>query len=223
MKTKYILTASLLGAATVNSATITWSTQANAAPALLTTVLEAQAFDDDGSATSGIWTSVAGNAAATTYANIHPTLNEGAAATSDNGIIPTSGDADLDAVLGEHAWTNADFATFTLTNLTAGDTYRIQFYFSDTRTVSGIDLRQLHFDDGNGNDSTIFTRGSGMSTYGTFVADGTGTQTINYTSDTPSGGVGLNGYVISTTPVPEPTSSALLGLGGLALILRRRK
>ena len=29
--------------------------------------------------------------------------------------------------------------------------------------------------------------------------------------------------IIDTTPVPEPSSTALLGLGGLALILRRRK
>ncbi|MCP5537428.1 MAG: PEP-CTERM sorting domain-containing protein [Akkermansiaceae bacterium] len=30
-------------------------------------------------------------------------------------------------------------------------------------------------------------------------------------------------FAVATTPVPEPSSSALLGLGGLALILRRRK
>ncbi len=37
---------------------------------------------------------------------------------------------------------------------------------------------------------------------------------------------GINGFALATAvvnPVPEPSSTALLGLGGLALILRRRK
>ena len=33
----------------------------------------------------------------------------------------------------------------------------------------------------------------------------------------------VDNYSVSSAPVPEPTSTALLGLGGLALILRRRK
>ncbi|MBT8045391.1 MAG: PEP-CTERM sorting domain-containing protein, partial [Verrucomicrobiae bacterium] len=33
----------------------------------------------------------------------------------------------------------------------------------------------------------------------------------------------LSGYTVETVPVPEPSTSALLGLAGLALILRRRK
>ncbi|MGJ8656005.1 MAG: PEP-CTERM sorting domain-containing protein [Akkermansiaceae bacterium] len=32
-----------------------------------------------------------------------------------------------------------------------------------------------------------------------------------------------NNFVLTVTPVPEPSSTALLGLGGLALIMRRRK
>ncbi len=32
-----------------------------------------------------------------------------------------------------------------------------------------------------------------------------------------------SGYTLTVNPVPEPSSAALLGLGGLALILRRRK
>ena len=34
---------------------------------------------------------------------------------------------------------------------------------------------------------------------------------------------GVDSVVVDVTPVPEPSSTALLGLGGLALILRRRK
>ncbi len=35
--------------------------------------------------------------------------------------------------------------------------------------------------------------------------------------------VGIDNVGVETAPVPEPSSAALLGLGGLALILRRRK
>ncbi len=40
---------------------------------------------------------------------------------------------------------------------------------------------------------------------------------------TPKTGVAVFGNVAFSAPVPEPSSAALLGLGGLALILRRRK
>lgn len=39
-----------------------------------------------------------------------------------------------------------------------------------------------------------------------------------------NGGItAVSEYTITSTPVPEPSATALLGLGGLALILRRRK
>ena len=59
---------------------------------------------------------------------------------------------------------------------------------------------------------------------GTFTADGT-TQDFYLSQQTNVGT--FDGYVgalqLRTTAVPEPSSTALLGLGGLALILRRRK
>lgn len=57
-----------------------------------------------------------------------------------------------------------------------------------------------------------------------FTATGTST-TLTFTDDLQAGGASsdllLDG--VSVTAVPEPSSSALLGIGGLALILRRRK
>lgn len=52
---------------------------------------------------------------------------------------------------------------------------------------------------------------------GTFTSDGTGKLTISAGSNRPA----VNGVQIDA--VPEPSTTALLGLGGLALILRRRK
>lgn len=46
------------------------------------------------------------------------------------------------------------------------------------------------------------------------------TFTVSTTSDSDSG---ISGIAFETVPIPEPSSTALLGLGGLALILRRRK
>ncbi len=56
-----------------------------------------------------------------------------------------------------------------------------------------------------------------------FIAAGTSTN-LKFTFESQDGGglAGLDNIRI-TTAVPEPSSTALLGLGGLALILRRRK
>lgn len=60
------------------------------------------------------------------------------------------------------------------------------------------------------------------------VPVGADTVFITVANSAAAGQAGTNdGYVdlvtFSTTVVPEPSSTALLGLGGLALILRRRK
>jgi hypothetical protein len=51
------------------------------------------------------------------------------------------------------------------------------------------------------------------------------TYTMNIATDGGGDGhhKGLNGLVLNGTVVPEPSSAALLGLGGLALMFRRRK
>ena len=60
----------------------------------------------------------------------------------------------------------------------------------------------------------------------TFVADGV-TDSISFALDVPewndSRFTPLNGFSLSVTPVPEPASLSLMGLGALALLGRRRK
>ncbi|MGB0993499.1 MAG: PEP-CTERM sorting domain-containing protein [Akkermansiaceae bacterium] len=70
-------------------------------------------------------------------------------------------------------------------------------------------------------ETTATTSGTAVSDanyaiYGTFTGD-----TLTISGDAVSGRGTLNGFQIIA--VPEPSSTALLGLGGLALILRRRK
>ena len=59
-----------------------------------------------------------------------------------------------------------------------------------------------------------------------FTATGAST-TLTFTDDLQAGGASsdlmLDGVSVTALPIPEPSSTALLGLGGLALILRRRK
>jgi hypothetical protein len=58
---------------------------------------------------------------------------------------------------------------------------------------------------------------SDNSATGTFTSDGSGNLTLSLGGSRPA----INGFTI--TAVPEPSTTALLGLGGLTLIMRRRK
>lgn len=93
----------------------------------------------------------------------------------------------------------------------------------------------------NGGSAGVATSliGSGTQTGNSIEGSGTGSSSglnareITWsfsTNDTPADAVlnltgdwNVNAILVETTAVPEPSSTALLGLGGLALILRRRK
>ena len=121
--------------------------------------------------------------------------------------------------------------------------------FDATYTVDNLASWGYHFGALNGNDMSVITLDYGVGNFtdgsianqtiaqgasaGASVITALGgitadrvriTVTDNY-SGTSAGGdrVGLAEIAFQGTVVPEPSSTALLGLGGLALILRRRK
>ena len=140
------------------------------------------------------------------------------AATIENGVSTPAGlfeAADFATTLSSFGFGNTSL-TYTLDNLTLGLSYDIQFFFNDSRDISFAN-RTLIVDDGNGNVATVdnFT-----SVTGTFVAEAE-TQDFILTG---SNGAHINLIAFSGgVPVPEPSSALLLGLGGLALGLRRRR
>ena len=87
-------------------------------------------------------------------------------------------------------------ASFTTpTAFAAGD------LISNTGFISNVDV-----------DSFVVTSGTGV-----------GSGDLTFTYGTPNGGGDVDAMRLSFTVVPEPSSVALLGLGGLALLARRKR
>ncbi len=112
--------------------------------------------------------------------------------------------------------------------------YKVTFY-QNSNTAS-TDFAQMDLHEGVGTGGTLLESmgvtpndGSGNGGGSRLIRTATSTftaDTITFDTDRDRGGTGrasISGFKIEAVAVPEPSSAALLGLGGLALILRRRK
>ena len=95
--------------------------------------------------------------------------------------------------------------------------------YGDNTATEGNSQRTLYNGPGEDRNSDV---GSVPFVNFTFVADGV-TDSISFALDVPAGNdsrfTPLNGFSLSVTPIPEPASLSLVGLGALALLGRRRK
>lgn len=145
--------------------------------------------------------------------------------TNDPDITGTSvgGGSKIDVLTTSFAsYSGVSTHSGTLIGLTSGYTYQVQL-------ISSFDdlARTTTFNDGLGNTIVQHTNDPHSFSTGTFKAVGT-TQTLNFTAakDTPDENTPsafLNAYQLRLLAVPEPSSTALLGIAGLALALRRKR
>jgi len=103
--------------------------------------------------------------------------------------------------------------TLNFAGLTAGATY--DFIAHTGRAGGGANATV-------GGETSTWVAGGGQELSFSQTASGTGTLSFDFTSA--GNNATLNALTIAdAAPIPEPSSTVLLGLGGLALILRRRK
>lgn len=107
--------------------------------------------------------------------------------------------------------------TGNLSGLTPGEQYEVQFFLSHLPTAT----RSQQIDDGEGNSIVMQNANPSQAVTGTFTADAT-TQFVRF-DNLDAGSQLLSGYQLRQLgQIPEPTSIALLALGGLLVIRRKR-
>ncbi len=132
----------------------------------------------------------------------------------------STGDANLDLLYLQASYNYGNNSPITLTGLTIGNEYELQSFFGDNRP--GVSFMMTVGDGINVQKTSSGTVENGAWIIGTFTADAT---TQNFlSSHTHISQNFLSGYQLrDISSVPEPSSAVLIGLGGLALILRRSK
>ncbi len=144
-------------------------------------------------------------------------FNSGYYRDTDFGV--STGDDSLDLLYLQASYSYSD-APITLTGLTIGNEYELQSFFGSNR--SGTNHLMNVGDSITIQKTSSGTVENGAWIIGTFTADAT-TQGFHsaYNNYKDSW---LSGYQLrDISSVPEPSSTALIGLGALALILRRSK
>lgn len=149
-----------------------------------------------------------------------PILDSGTWGANGNGTNATG----VDVSIGNDSDVGGTTTNDIPVTLTVGQTYRIQIVAADGR---GNQAGRSHSFGGLATDHALGISGSSwgdsLLATGTFVADDT-FQVFNsqmFGGGNPRNDTQFNAIAIHA--IPEPSSAMLFGLGGLALILRRRK
>lgn len=109
---------------------------------------------------------------------------------------------ELDVLLSQFLWTNGAPTEVTISNLTVGNSYKIQLFAADTRASQGGSFIVLEEKFGSP-DSTPFTESNGLSIVGEFtaVAESFSFLFSKVTSDLSKQGINLNAYQLRQTGV----------------------
>jgi len=158
--------------------------------------------------------------------NINDATNVSTAGfTSDNNINVNDGllgdTADYQRVIGQLDFGGTQGVAINIDNLVVGNLYDVQVWFLDGR--DGTNGTRVSTITGEGGSSVQL---NDQFAIGSFTAT---TTTESFTvSTTNSRAPNLNAFQVrdlgpAPAVVPEPSSLAMLGLGGLALLVRRKK
>lgn len=130
-----------------------------------------------------------------------------------------TGDADLNSLYANFGYNGGDI---TLSGLTIGRQYQIQAFYGDNRGCCNGRMMAVGTTLPTAQATSAEAANDGSWVIGTFTADAT-TQTF-FTTFSGATTTEINAYSVrDVTPIPEPTSTAFIGLSALAFILRRRK
>ena len=123
-----------------------------------------------------------------------------------------------------------DDTTYTLNGLTSGQDYLVQVWISDPRTQGSLARTASFYGEANNTSTTakvldynVVDAQGGLGQYiiGSFTADASSIQFLVEGNAPLNAGLQMN--AIQVRVVPEPSSTALLGLGLSSLLLRRRR
>ncbi len=132
---------------------------------------------------------------------------------------PASIFSDFSTLSGGGYSLSLDFGTHYPGTAPAAGPWNFDVVFLDALT--NTEISRTTFDAFNASQSALYaTELSGTSS---FTAASTSTRLMLDATPYGHGWVTVDNISVTQTSVPEPSSAALLGLGGLALILRRRK
>ncbi len=140
----------------------------------------------------------------------------------ENPNSPGSSSLAWNDIMRWQNWSTSNTGDFQLSGLTIGNTYQVEIFVWDTRPGTGGDQTQFWSDE-EGNDSSVFRFGDGISTIGTFVADA-GNELIKGTMVQPRDEPVITAYSLRlVAEVPEPGSMTFLLAIGLTITTRRRR